>query len=104
MLSWLIRSFTGHGTTKAGVGFFVEPDECLDHGCCIHDVPSIFRLPNTGVGSEVYRQPSTAKEIGAVLHAMEYCPMFAIRYGGRDTEIISKIKASGVPDACIIHD
>ena len=42
-------------------------------------------------------------EINDAIRAMEYCPMFAINYGGKDAEILEKIKSSDIPAECIIQ-
>jgi ferredoxin len=67
---------------NAGGKYYVDRDLCLDHGCCEHIAPDIFKIDMADYGAYVFKQPETADELARYKEAIETCPVEAIRDAG----------------------
>jgi len=88
-------------------GFWVHPDECLDCGCCIAEIPEVFAWrkafakdrPATAV-----RQPVTQEEVHMTIRAMSNCMAESIYYAGKNESILQQIrKFNDVCPVCVVH-
>lgn len=74
--------------------FFVEDGECLACTLPITEAPDL-------IGEDEYhcyfkKQPKTDEEIRDAIFAMEVSCCEAVRYKGKDTDVIAKIKAKNL--------
>ena len=88
--------------------FYIE-DGCRLSCGVMHDVANgliawrYFEPDGTGYASAhcyVARQPQTPIEIARIIEAMEVGDVGCLRYGGRDSEMISRIIAIGQAELC----
>lgn len=85
--------------------FYVADQQCL---LCLQpldaapELMSLFESLDGPAGSTCYfsRQPSSEAEIDAAIRAISHSCCGALRYGGRDPAIISRIKALGLATQC----
>lgn len=58
--------------------YYVDYETCLDHGCCVYEAPSNFKIDRETWGAYIYKQPETPEELKQVEEAMNCCPVEAI--------------------------
>ncbi len=58
--------------------FYVDPEACLTHECCVDDAPAFFALQAATLTAIVYKQPTSPDEVALVRQVMEGCPVCAI--------------------------
>src|SRR5215472_5471414 len=84
-------------------GFFVENEECMSCGVPHHCAPELMAWDNDSEGRPNHcyfrKQPETALELIHAVKAIEGSCCGAVRYGGSDPEIISRLKDAGCADA-----
>lgn len=76
---------------QSGQGFFIGCNECTSMGVCQAEVPGLIEWSQQSQTSEVVRQPETPAELNQMINAITVCAMDAVRYGGHDPEILSKL-------------
>lgn len=62
---------------KAQPRFYVDPEVCLAHECCIDLAPRFFEWNDQGY-AHVFRQPTTPEDISQCRAVMKECPVCAI--------------------------
>jgi hypothetical protein len=66
--------------------------DCLSCGIPEHEAPTLL-APLTDENSDTYfiRQPETQEEIEQACSAVEVCCVEALRYGGKDPQILARL-------------
>jgi hypothetical protein len=85
--------------------FYVADQQCLLCLVPLDAAPhlmSLFDSPDGPAGSTCYfsHQPTSETDVDAAIRAMTHSCCGALRYGGRDPDIIGKLKALGLATQC----
>jgi len=86
--------------------FYVEKDTCLICRAPEHEAPTLMGYledPHGDAKNEhcyFKKQPVTPDEVDQAIKAVRVSCCGALRYSGRNGEIISKLKALGLADRC----
>jgi hypothetical protein len=77
---------------KNAPGDFYTTGECLFCGTPEHEAPDLL-APLTEDNSDTYflRQPVTPEEVERACAAIEVCCVDALRYGGKDSKILTRL-------------
>jgi hypothetical protein len=81
--------------------FYVENGGCMR--CCLPhgEAPDLMNDPNLPFEQCFFlRQPRTPEEVDAAIQAMRVSEVAALRYGGRDPEVLDKMRKMGCEYLC----
>jgi hypothetical protein len=96
------RSISAHPKNAPG-GFYVQHEECMSCGVPHHVAPELMKWDTDSEGRPNHcffrKQPETALELIHAIKAIEGSCCGAVRYCGRDAEIVEKLREAGCGDA-----
>ena len=84
---------------NAGGDFYVEAGTCL---CCMapeNQAPELMGFDKSD-GCFFRRQPETPDEIGHAINAVHFSCVQALHYGGKDPDILDRLRACGCQHLC----
>ncbi len=71
--------------------FYILYEDCISCGLCVDSAPSLFDFSKDG-NSFVKSQPENDHEIRLFLSAVQFCPVEAPKYRGKNQDIKEKIQ------------
>jgi hypothetical protein len=85
--------------------FYVEDGLCIACEAPEHEAPALMSHVKDGSRDDCYhcyfkRQPQTPEEVQQAIRAVQVACCGAVRYGGRDPQIVSRLRALGSSDDC----
>lgn len=83
-------------------GFYVENESCITCGAPEMEAPDLIEHSKKDEFGHCYfkKQPETDDEIDQAIHAVWVSCVGALRYGGRNQEIIKRLYQIGLGDKC----
>ena len=93
---------------NASGDFYVQRDQCIICRLPYETAPGIFGFHDASLGTGVHvgshcyvaLQPATPAELDLTIEALTSSCCSAVRYSGKDPDIIERIKAKGSAQSC----